>query len=223
MESSNKEYKELKENEVFEDFFTGFKTSRVSVNAVAFLCVLQPREDSKDIKSLKDNLKKSLLEISDGLSKVGLPLPIFAIIECKEKQNPDKEIYSYNKWHEIAGDQDWHRGDFSIIPCIGNDDAEKMFEQLMNPIFSSELTYNYREFTLKDFAEYFERKFAEIEKQKSPEEKIKSILYKVLSNKFKDLAFKSTKAIVEEAVAEALDTWRSEINKMIEMPEIDKI
>ena len=46
------------------------------------------------------------------------------------------------------------------------------------------------------------------------------MIYKALTNKFKDLAFKSTKAIVEKVVDEALVEWRSEINKMIEMPEI---
>lgn len=214
---------ESEEKKVFENFFKGFKTCDVFLGPVAFICHLKPTNGAQKIDFLRHNLRESLLEISDGLSRVGLSLPIFAVIECKkiegEDNNKDEnKLRDYDKWNEIAGDQDWHRGDFLILPCIEKDEAEKVFKNLKNPIFAPELTYTFKQLTPKDFADYFEEQLRN-STPTNEEEKLENMLYKKLINNFS----KSSEFELSKAIDEALESWRIEIGIMIEMGDIDKM
>ncbi|MGF6770542.1 hypothetical protein P3T18_003021 [Paraburkholderia sp. GAS199] len=53
-------------------------------------------------------LRDELCDLGDALSAYGHQTPLTLLVECDES--------SYPKWHEMAGNQDWLRGAFSIQP-----------------------------------------------------------------------------------------------------------
>lgn len=133
------EEKRTENKEILKRIFREFEVINYDLNRTVFVCILKPKyendvnyeESNEIVKYLKDSLYDTLLDIRDGLAKAGLNLPVVTIIKCSQDD--------YNIWHEIAGDQDWHRGDFSIIPCkVDNnkneDECKEIFEQLKNDI-----------------------------------------------------------------------------------------
>ena len=218
---------ELEEMIVFERFFKGFDTRNVDLNPVAFICHLKPVKSKEGINFLKQSLRESFLEVLDALSKVGLSMPIFVIMECEiakvQYENSDENrIQDYDTWNEIAGDQDWHRGNFLIITCDPSDkknNAEKIFKDLKHPIFSQELTYKYTRLSNIEFASYFEEHLKQVPSElKSLEEELKAMLFKRFASKIKE----SSKTMLTEAINEALNSWKRDVIKTIEMNKIDR-
>jgi len=88
----------------------------------AWICLaIKPIEISEE--QLKE-LKVIAHQYADRLSFLGLRLPICLVVKCNEQQEA--------LLHQISGDQEWSRSDFSIQPVITEDAKIKLLEYFRN-------------------------------------------------------------------------------------------
>lgn len=71
-------------------------------------------------------LRSWLLDLTDELSILGCPIPLVAVIDVTDKDK-EKQKEDYQYWHRKAGDQDWHRSDFSLIVQTAGQPQEEAF------------------------------------------------------------------------------------------------
>lgn len=84
------------------------------------------------LTALKNAVRDCVCDLGDTLTAFGLRLPLALVIACRE-------LHDYDLWHRIAGDQDWHRGSFAVMPFFaelyrdsGISCAEALAEELVN-------------------------------------------------------------------------------------------
>jgi len=97
--------------------------NKVKVSEGLFLVeMLDGYNKKEDLEKRKEDIKQDirafLLDILDVLNYKGIYLPIVLLVKTENKKT----------WEIIAGDQDWHRGEFYIIPeDAKKDEIEKAF------------------------------------------------------------------------------------------------
>lgn len=70
--------------------------------------VLAEAGDGRYEEGEHGKLRDILCDLTDDLAAFGLRLPLVLVVDCRDKAG-------FGFWHRIAGDQDWHRGAFSIM------------------------------------------------------------------------------------------------------------
>lgn len=97
-------------------------------------CAAVQAQAEQAAKPDQSKLRDTLSDLSDDLTAFGLKLPLILVVDCLD----DEEAFW--TWHQIAGDQDWHRGAFSITPFLAGtnenseiDDAATLIAHLSDP------------------------------------------------------------------------------------------
>lgn len=82
-----------------------------------------------------DNTKQSLGEllrmISGRAEQSDLVLPVLGVIEVPETQKSFKNFID-----RLAADQDWHRGDFSLLRAANKDESLELIRRLLSNLFT---------------------------------------------------------------------------------------
>ncbi|NSW84192.1 MAG: hypothetical protein HPY90_13135 [Syntrophothermus sp.] len=69
--------------------------------------------------------------ISGHAEQSGLVLPVLGLIEIPESQ---KSLANFVD--RLAADQDWHRGDFSLLRATNRDESLKLIRRLLSSLFT---------------------------------------------------------------------------------------
>ncbi|MDK2886256.1 MAG: hypothetical protein PWP54_814 [Thermosipho sp. (in: thermotogales)] len=122
-------------------------------------------------KKVKNDIRDFLLDLLDIANFKGIFLPLVLIIKTE----------NVKFWEKIAGDQDWHRGEFYIIP-VSKDNKRKLGE-IKNVV-------------LKEFSHY------SVEVNKITTDEVRKFLEnkKQTLDKFTDLEKKYYKLLIDEAI-----------------------
>lgn len=145
---------------------------------------------------VKDNLRSWVLELGDALKFIGVTVPIIIIVEYFEDTD--------DTWHEIAGDQDWHRGDFAIIPCKNSNDAGEMFEDVSKKAFNFD-KYTIHPVSSDQISQYLYDEINRILSSNKIEQKLHVTIIKNIADCLKN----------DEDTEKAFNLWKSEIEKSI--------
>ncbi len=128
------------------------------ISQVCFAIRVEWNQD-KNIENPKNELMNYALDMSDWLKSKGAILPGVIIMHAKEKKD---------EWEKIAGDQDWHRGDFSIIVKSNEDEAKKIFEDVIGDGIKAE-DYKLEPMSEQKYVEYLRGENRELKEQFYPE------------------------------------------------------
>lgn len=139
-----------------------------------FLVEMVDESDESELEENEENIRRDirdfLLDLIDIANYKGIYLPIVLLIKTKNKEF----------WEKIAGDQDWHRGEFYIIPVKTEQKVREMKDILLEE--------------LKDFGSMKVRRITK-------DEVIKFLTLKKRSlDKFTKLERKYYEILVEEAI-----------------------
>lgn len=158
--------------------------------------LLPNSNETLNYEIVKDQLRSWVMQLSDALKFIGINVPIMVIVQYTEDKN--------DTWHEISGDQDWHRGDFAIIPCKNNIDANEMFQSVAKETFSFE-RYILHAISMDKVSQYLLDEINRIVSQNEDEKRLHVSLIKNISDHLKK----------GESTKKAFSFWESEIEKLI--------
>jgi|GEM_PF-5564974 hypothetical protein len=106
----------------------GIYLSEVAL-AVYIFCTLSAFETDK----IKECLSRLLRFLYGGAEELGIILPVLCLIDVPKEVEAKFKVIK-DKFNQLAADQDWHRGDFSIVVLEGDKDKdESIFKILGEP------------------------------------------------------------------------------------------
>jgi len=141
--------------------------------------------------NIKRHLREFLLDIKGSLSAIGLELPIIAVFEKLDN--------FYGFWHKIAGDQDWHRGDFSIIVS-----KNSIFNELVIEKIQDDPNLRFKELKPEKIAEYLRNELKNIKDRDSEKEKYYKKFIKTISE-----------SLENNNIEEGFERWKDGIENEI--------
>lgn len=82
------------------------------------------------IRNLKEDLGRFLRFLSGFAEEVGFVLPLLCVIEAHNGESAIEKT-TLDQW---AADQDWHRGDFSIIVATDDEDVKEVLQTTLGSV-----------------------------------------------------------------------------------------
>ena len=166
-------------------------------NIAAFILfqinVTKSNDKNFNSNSFKRHLREFLLDFKDSLLAIGLNLPVVAVFENMQESQ-------YYDLHELAGDQDWHRGDFSIVVS-----KEPIFERISIDHMPTEKGVSFKGLTFKEIAYFIKGQTAEIKEKDKDFEKFYIQFLETISENME-----------KESIERGFQLWKEKIKKQIE-------
>lgn len=185
----------------FKKISDNYEIVKNKINYITAAVWIKPAYSQQSNKFLtedsKDELRNWTLQLSDVLNFLGLNIPIFIVVETRDND-------MYGLWHQIAGDQDWHRGDFAVLPCNGEKEADKVFENVVKDSISFE-QYILQPISRSTISEYLLDEVKNLSNSSNIQQRIHANLIEEVaaclnSNGESESAFSSWKAEVEKII-----------------------
>lgn len=174
----------------------GLTIKEQKLTNIAFTALID-WEEGKDTEEAKETLRNYIMNMRDWLLFEGFNLPMVVILICSAEDQ--------RKWEEIAGDQDWHRGDFSIIVSKDKNDASKIFENILFDGVEAE-DYKLQKISKEKYSEYLRKQKETLVKSKSMESYTK--LLDIVANEIQKGGF--------DKFDDALDIWKKVVEKSLD-------
>jgi len=130
---------------------SGFEVKNIYLTDVAMVVHIYCSSISD---STKNCLAKLLRFLSGCAEEVGFVLPMLCVADISKGVDVGGEILS--KMKQWAADQDWHRGDFSIIVVSENMDAEDVICKIIGDVATGWPSINLGVQDIKDIIDNFE-------------------------------------------------------------------
>lgn len=125
--------------------------------------VLSAQAKGEPTPKERQELRDRLSDLGDDLRSFGLALPLLLAVECTD----DKQ---YGDWHQLAGNQDWHRGSFAIevydqahFQAAGIVSFSDYLNLLTNPASIGASPFELKQITAEDYAQILRDKLPELQ------------------------------------------------------------
>ncbi|MDQ7031102.1 MAG: hypothetical protein Q9M37_00070 [Desulfonauticus sp.] len=170
------------------------KINKIKLNNIAAFILFKIIDKNININSLKSHLREFLLDFKDSLLAIELNFPVVAVFENI------KESKCYTYLHELSGDQDWHRGDFSIVVS-----KDVIFEEISKESIPIKEGLSFKELSMKEIASLIVKQKKEI---KERDKDFESFYIKFLET--------ISENMVKGSVEECFQLWKNKIKKQLD-------
>lgn len=161
----------------------------IFMSDVALVALFSCEDKIVEIDRLKECVARILRFLSGYSEEFGFILPVLGLIYVDEKANAEVK----NKINQWAADQDWHRGDFSIV-VLTDSDKSKNVEDYLNKVLGAPSTawkqLELKPRDIKDIISSIQSKMRALESSAEHESLISAILQ-----------------VLEEGTGEPINNW----------------
>ncbi len=172
------------------------KIERNELNSIGFFlkfALVNPdliASNKTEQDKFKRKLREFLLDIKDTLYAIELELPVIAVFDNIQK---DKNVFPFI--HQLAGDQDWHRGDFSIIVS-----SQTVFDDVIKEAIPFNEKMTFKELSFEDIANHILKQTEKINEQD-----------KDLENLYKQFLKTIAESVKEGDIENGFNQWKEKI------------